>query len=801
MELTADQRAVVEADGPPRVAGPAGAGKTAALVARWRRLADLHGPGRVLYLVAHPGAAADVRRRMVTASGGTGFGPLLVSTPVGLALDLVRRNVPARADATAVGGAARRAAIADAFVAADWPTAGALATRRAVVAAVQDGIDALAHAEVSTEAALTNAEAVGARARWDKLVAFRRRYADALRAHDRIDLSDALRIALDHVEPDRFAEIIVDDAHALTFAEAELVDGYAARGCEVTRALRSDTTVDDAVNLAPRPAAAPHLVWCRHPSMEADAVVGTLLEARADAVAWEDMVVVVPRRSAPIARAVTRALQRREIPVQIRLADGDAEPVVRRLRAALAQADGAAPAGPFVEDWIAGALRDLAAQADLVAPEPTVDRALNALCAFDRATQRWVAGRAGTSATILELATALAEDDFTLWYDAPGESGVAVVTPEEAVGVHWQFAAVAGCVEGEYPRPVGDGGWFDAAVTRRDFALDAPARRRAAIAAQRERFRVAMSRAPRVACVAAPQPGVLVSRYVEQLPFTEAAPAWAQPRPYPARPLTYTATPIHPSRRLRLSASQLQTFEDCPRRWFYDSVLRLADSTSVWADFGSLVHDVLERFLSPGSTVEYSFEALLDLADELWSDDIAPFAPQRDQARRELRDVLTTWWQMEGQRFDRADVVEVEHEFDVAVGDHTVRGRIDRVDWDHTTDGLAIVDYKTGRHAPKESEVADDLQLAVYYLAALRSPELAAKGTPTRLELRYIRLNKTFSQPITADHETRAEGRILDAATQMLAEQLEPLPTADCDHCDYHRLCPLQRAGRDVGAR
>jgi RecB family exonuclease len=156
---------------------------------------------------------------------------------------------------------------------------------------------------------------------------------------------------------------------------------------------------------------------------------------------------------------------------------------------------------------------------------------------------------------------------------------------------------------------------------------------------------------------------------------------------------------------------------------------------------------------------------------------------------------------MEGQRFERADVVEVEHDFDVAVGDHSVRGRIDRVDWDHDRHGLAIVDYKTGRHPPKEADVADDLQLAVYFLAALRSAALAAKGAPTRLELLYIRLNKRFSQPITDDHEARAETRILQAAAEMLDEHLDPLPTADCDHCDYHRLCPLQRAGREVGAR
>ncbi|MEY2473206.1 MAG: hypothetical protein QOK28_2535 [Actinomycetota bacterium] len=793
--MTPEQRAVADADAPVLVAGHLGSGKTTALIARWRRLADLHGPGRVLYLAATPGAAADVRRRMVATFDGAGIGPLAVSTPAGFALDLVRRYAPGMEEVMSVGGAARRSAIADAFDGFDWVASGSVAKRRSFVAAVQRGIEALARAEVSLEEVLANA----ASDRWAELVAFRDRYEAALHAHGRIDVAEAPRLALHHLDTDtereRFVEIIVDDAHALTYDEAELLDRY-----ECTRAIASEP-VEGAITLAPRATAEAQLVWCRHPSMEADAVVGTLLAAHDDGIAYDDMAVVVPRRSAPIGRAVARALQRREVPVQIRLADGGAEPVVRRLRDALAHADGAMDAQPFVEGWIQGALSELASQADLVAPEPSVERALNALCAFDRATQRWVAGREGMSATVLEFATALAEDDFTLWYDAPGDAGVAIVTPQEAAGVHWQCAVVTSCVEGEYPRSIGDGAWFDAMVCRRDFSPDAAVRRRAAIAAHRRRFELASSRGPRVTYVAAPQPGVLVSRYVEHLPITEAKPAWPEPRPYPLRSVTYTSTPIHPSRTLRLSASQLSTFEDCPRRWFYDSVLRLADSTSVWADFGSLVHDVLERFLAPGSTIEYSFDALLDLSDELWSDDIAAFAPQRDQARRELKDVLATWWQMEGHRFNRADVVEVEHEFDVAVGDHTVRGRIDRVDWDHDRNGIAVVDYKTGRHAPKESEVADDLQLAVYYLAALRSAELAAKGAPTRLELLYIRLNKTFSQPITDDHEERAETRILAAAAQMLDEQLAPLPTADCDHCDYHRLCPLQRAGREVGAR
>jgi RecB family exonuclease len=130
-----------------------------------------------------------------------------------------------------------------------------------------------------------------------------------------------------------------------------------------------------------------------------------------------------------------------------------------------------------------------------------------------------------------------------------------------------------------------------------------------------------------------------------------------------------------------------------------------------------------------------------------------------------------------------------------------VRGRIDRVDYDHDRNGVAVVDYKTGRRFPKPDDVDHDVQLAVYYLAALRSEALARVGPPTRLELLYFRAKDPFfEQAITADHETVAEARIVAAAAEMLAEHLDPDVEADCDHCDFHRLCPLQKAGREVGA-
>src|SRR5690606_23001671 len=45
----------------------------------------------------------------------------------------------------------------------------------------------------------------------------------------------------------------------------------------------------------------------------------------------------------------------------------------------------------------------------------------------------------------------------------------------------------------------------------------------------------------------------------------------------------------------RLSPSQAVSYESCPRRYVLERRLRIGDSSSVYAHFGELCHDVLER--------------------------------------------------------------------------------------------------------------------------------------------------------------------------------------------------------------
>jgi RecB family exonuclease len=166
-----------------------------------------------------------------------------------------------------------------------------------------------------------------------------------------------------------------------------------------------------------------------------------------------------------------------------------------------------------------------------------------------------------------------------------------------------------------------------------------------------------------------------------------------------------------------------------------------------------------------------------------------------EEARRDYFAILEKWWQDEG-ALAKPDVLAVERGFEVAVGPHRIVGSIDRID---RRDGsLRIVDYKTSsREAPVDA-MPDNVQLAVYHLAACRDPELAACGPATELDLLFVRSMKVRSQPVTADHEAKTEARVLAVADRILAEDFEPSVHANCRVCSFHRLCPIQAAGRET---
>jgi len=378
---------------------------------------------------------------------------------------------------------------------------------------------------------------------------------------------------------------------------------------------------------------------------------------------------------------------------------------------------------------------------------------------------------------------------------------VIVASLAAAAGREWDTVVIAGAVEGELPAVRGRQPVFEPALLDGSTAPTAAERRRRSLADERRLFcEIGCTRATTtLVATAAPEPGVLESRFVEEWHARGPRLPFAPGHTPVARPATDGVSALFPDGTLRLSASQLETYEDCPLRYFYEYVLRVRGDTNVYAELGTLVHETLAAFLDPDpdpeEAVEYSADGLRQLGEHKWRDDLARYRPQIEEARRGYFEMLQKWWDEEG-ALRRPDVLAVERHFEVDVGPHRVTGSIDRID--RIDGGLRIIDYKTSSRETPADQMPDNLQLAVYHLAACRDPELAACGPANELDLVFVRSMKVRTQPVTPDHEATTEARVLAVADQILAEEFEPSVHANCRVCAFHRLCPIQAAGREA---
>lgn len=860
MDLTAEQQRIVEhGGGPARVDGAAGTGRTTALVARYLRLLERHRPSQVLVLCRDRAAALRFRDAVLPGLAG-GFDALPITTVFGLAFDLVTRAggpvelLTTRRQRLAV----RRLLAAD--DPAEWPELGSVLRRPAFADAVAEAVLEWRRRPAS----------VRGDSRWVELGRFADRYRADLAAHDQVDSAELLARAATlarSAPPPAYAAVLADDVDPTDPFVPALV---AALGPDTVAAGPPALLPAVPVLALTRPfrqPAAPELVTCRHPSMEPEAIARELLAAHDDGVDWPDMAVLV-RRPGRRARGIATGLARHGVPVVVAPAGGDDDPVVRGVVDMLRWAGGddtalerllvsplpglepsevrrvrseARAAGTPLESHprLAGlvALRhDLAARirsdppaelafqvwrralAHLVADvaDPAEERVLDGLVAFldglSRDAERHPERRLRDLLDALDGAPV--EPDPWRVAEAATGNGVTVTSIPGAAGREWHTVVVSGCVEGELPHVRRPPAPFDPALLAGGGAVpSAPERRRAALADERRVFGTACSRATgRLLGTAAPAPGVLLSRFVE------AWPRRAGRLPYPPGPVsvpratTVNPVPVFPDGHLHLSASALDTYDDCPLRYCYQYVLRVRDDAGVRADLGTLVHRVLAEFLDPDKPDRppRTRDALLALARESWVDDIARYRPQVEEARRLYFEMLEQWWEAEGDGPGAPEVLAVERRFDIEVGGHRLTGSIDRIDRAGDGHGIRIVDYKTGKSEPPAGTMPDNLQLAVYHLAATRDPGLMALGPPTELRLLFLRTMHQYEQPVMQgpsgplsgghDHAAVTEARVLAAAERIRAEQFDPSVDANCRICPFHRLCPMQEEGREVAA-
>lgn len=240
---------------------------------------------------------------------------------------------------------------------------------------------------------------------------------------------------------------------------------------------------------------------------------------------------------------------------------------------------------------------------------------------------------------------------------------------------------------------------------------------------------------------------------------------------------------------MKLSATRLNTYLQCPRQYRYRYVLELPVIPTTPLLFGSCIHETL-RFVQEHRVESGNLPLLsqaLDVFNRLWQESVSREQPlfkpgtspksYEDMAKQMLAVHL---------KVSRTSAVPLllEFPFEVTVGEHQLVGILDRVD--EGEHGLVVVDYKSGARKPSAREVGADLQLTCYAFAVQQMFDLPVE----RVAVHHLRDGlDLMSNRAQSDYDWLCHEVIPFVAESVEAERFAPKPGYYCRWCDYKLTC------------
>jgi DNA helicase-2/ATP-dependent DNA helicase PcrA len=235
---------------------------------------------------------------------------------------------------------------------------------------------------------------------------------------------------------------------------------------------------------------------------------------------------------------------------------------------------------------------------------------------------------------------------------------------------------------------------------------------------------------------------------------------------------------------LLLSASDIETYRTCPLKYKFARVFRIPSEPTLNQRFGILVHQVLERYhQEAGAGTVGSVDQLMGLLDAGWRRGGFGGSDQERQLHAKAEDALRRYHARV--RADPAQPVWFEKAFQFRLGEHTLRGRVDRVD--RLPDGgYELIDYKTGR--PKSAvALREDVQLALYAVGAREAWDVDAE----RQSYLYVLDDEKVPLPTAEVDRDWITDTVQEVAGGILSQGFEPTPSyAACAMCEFRIACP-----------
>ncbi|MFH1778719.1 MAG: ATP-dependent DNA helicase [Candidatus Omnitrophota bacterium] len=252
-------------------------------------------------------------------------------------------------------------------------------------------------------------------------------------------------------------------------------------------------------------------------------------------------------------------------------------------------------------------------------------------------------------------------------------------------------------------------------------------------------------------------------------------------------PALLGTTHITIPKALRLSYTQIYTYETCPLKYKFAYIYNIPGKPSAARQFGTDIHNVLKEFYDrcKGGVI-LTFDELLKLFEKHWTPTGYPNKVQAGSYKVEGERILKEFYKNNEGKFKAP--LYVEEEFLFKIGEHGLKGYIDRID--PLPDGtVEIIDYKTGGLKENSNSSKSQMQLDIYAIAT----EKVLKLRPSKLSLYYLKTNEIVSK-IRNEDDMNAVMNTIEADIKKIVEKnFEPRPGFICTWCDYPIVCPAYK--------
>lgn len=242
---------------------------------------------------------------------------------------------------------------------------------------------------------------------------------------------------------------------------------------------------------------------------------------------------------------------------------------------------------------------------------------------------------------------------------------------------------------------------------------------------------------------------------------------------------------------LKLSASSMKTFDQCPLKYYYTYIAKEPRKQWDHFDLGNLCHRALEVFHEIYMQEGARGGSLSKLMSHSFSEARKEFPNMRTELVAEAKELLNDYLKLVSNG-GMPHVKGVETSFNINITDDVkVRGFLDRVDILPKDGIFHIVDYKT----TKNTRYLEPFQLLIYGLWLQHEyPDIEQyKGS-------YVLLrhgSKSKSYDFNKEDLTKIKKKILTFAENIRGCGLEdnwvPVPGPLCNWCDFKEICPTQQ--------